>query len=48
LRHLIALEADCCTFLTMQLTTASDAVSLTVTGPPEAQAQLADLFTPAS
>jgi hypothetical protein len=30
----------------MQLTTTTDAVSLTVTGPPVAQAQLADLFTP--
>jgi hypothetical protein len=28
----------------MQITT-TDAVSLTVTGPPDAQAQLADVFT---
>jgi hypothetical protein len=31
----------------MRLTTTADAVSLTVTGPPAAQAQLADMFTPA-
>jgi hypothetical protein len=48
LRRLIALEADCCAFLTMTLTAADGTVSLTVTGPPEAQVQLADIFTPFS
>lgn len=46
LRHLIALEADCCAFLAMRLGTDADSVSLTVTGPTEAQAQLVDIFAP--
>jgi hypothetical protein len=44
LRHLIALEADCCALLAMGLSTDAETVSLTVTGPPEAQAQLVDIF----
>jgi hypothetical protein len=41
---LIALEADCCPFLTLRPTTRSRQVTLTITGPPEADAQLADLL----
>ena len=48
LQELVALEAECCTFLTLQLTTTADAVSLTITGPPEAQRQLAEIFAPTS
>lgn len=44
LRHLIALEAECCVFLKMRLNSTADNVSLTITGLPEAHAQLRDIF----
>jgi hypothetical protein len=46
LRHLVAVEAECCEFLTMTLTTTAHEMTLAVAGPPEAQAQLADIFEP--
>jgi hypothetical protein len=36
LRELVALEAECCPFLMLDLRTAGDAVVLTITGPDEA------------
>jgi hypothetical protein len=36
LRELIALEAECCPFLTLALHTTGDALALTITGPDEA------------
>lgn len=45
LRALIALEAECCAFLTMTLSAQDGPVMLEVTGPPEAQSLIAELFT---
>jgi hypothetical protein len=36
LRELVALEAECCPFLTLDLRPASDGLVLTITGPEEA------------
>ena len=44
LERLIALEAECCPFLTLTAQTSAGQLSLTITGPPEAQAQLAELW----
>ena len=44
LRELVALEAECCPFLTLELSRASDALELTITGPEEAAPIIAELF----
>ena len=44
LRDLIAAEAECCPFLTMDLARGTDAVMLEVTGPEDAQPIIAELF----
>jgi hypothetical protein len=44
LRELVALEAECCPFLTLDLRRAGDAVQLTVTGPAGAAPIIAELF----
>jgi hypothetical protein len=45
LRELVALEAECCPFLTLHLRRTGDAVELTITGPDEAAPIIAELFT---
>jgi hypothetical protein len=42
---LVALEARCCPFLSLTITGADDATVLEVTGPPEAQTLIAELFS---
>jgi hypothetical protein len=44
LRELVALEAKCCPFLTLELARAGDALELTITGPDEAAPIIAGLF----
>ena len=44
LRELVALEAECCPFLTLDLRPAGDALELTVTAPSEAAPVIAELF----
>lgn len=44
LEALIALEAQCCPFLTITLRANADRVKLEVTGPPSAQPLIGDLF----
>jgi hypothetical protein len=46
LRELMALEAQCCPFLTLDLRPAGDALELTVTGPSEAAPIIAELVGP--
>lgn len=45
LRELVALEAECCPFLALDLRRAGDALELTVTGPDEAAAVIGFAFT---
>ena len=42
---LVELEAQCCEFLSLAVTSADDATVLEVTGPPEAQTLIAELFS---
>jgi hypothetical protein len=44
LRELVALEAECCPFLTLDLRPAGDGLELTVTAPSEAAPVIAELF----
>ena len=44
LREFVAAEARCCPFLRMDLRRANDAIVLEVTGPPEAESIIAELF----
>ena len=44
LRAAIAAEAACCSFLAMRLERRGDTLLLDVTGPPEAQPVIAELF----
>jgi len=46
LRALIALEAECCAFLSITVTRQDDLVVLDITGPPDAQSLIDALFTP--
>ncbi|HEY1273887.1 MAG TPA: hypothetical protein VGF25_03225 [Thermoleophilaceae bacterium] len=45
LRELIAAESRCCPFLRFDLRQADGALELDVTGPPEAEPIIAELFT---
>jgi hypothetical protein len=45
LRELVALEAECCPFLTLDLRRDGDALALTVTGPDDAAPLIAELFS---
>lgn len=45
LRALVKLEADCCSSLSMTVQASDSDVVLEVTGPPETQSLIADLFT---
>jgi hypothetical protein len=45
LRELVALEAECCPFLTLNLRRTGDALELTVTGPAEAAPIIAALLS---
>ena len=47
LRELIAAEAECCPFLTIELRAENDVLVLDVTGPPDVQPVIAGLFAPA-
>jgi hypothetical protein len=42
---LVELEAQCCAFLSLTITGADDATVLEVTGPPDAQTLIAELFS---
>jgi hypothetical protein len=44
LRELIAAEAECCSFLRMELARAGDELLLDVTGPEEAQPLIEEMF----
>jgi hypothetical protein len=44
LRALIAAEAECCSFLRMELTDQGDALTLDVTGSADAQPVIAEFF----
>ncbi len=44
LHELVALEADCCPFLTMTITADTQEISLTVTGSEDAQDQFSEIF----
>ena len=44
LRNLIAAEAECCSFLRMELSHDGDELKLDVTGPEEAQPIIAEMF----
>jgi hypothetical protein len=44
LRELVALEAECCPFLTLDLQRAEGELVLTITGPDEAAPIIAELF----
>jgi hypothetical protein len=44
LQALVAVEAECCSFLTLDLRRAGDALELTITGPEEAAPIVAELF----
>jgi hypothetical protein len=44
LRGAVAAEASCCSFLTMRLQRTTGALTLDVTGPPQAQPIIAELF----
>jgi len=44
LREAVAAEASCCSFLRMTLARTADGLVLDVTGPPEAQPVIAQLF----
>ena len=44
LRELVALEAECCPFLTLDLRRAGDELVLTITGPDEAAPIIAELL----
>jgi hypothetical protein len=44
LRAVVAAEAECCPFLTLDLRRAGDALELTITGPDEAAPIIAELF----
>jgi hypothetical protein len=44
LRELVAAEAECCSFLRMELSRSGDALTLDVTGPDDAQPIIAELF----
>jgi hypothetical protein len=44
LRGLVAAEAECCPFLRLDLRPAPDALVLDITGPPEAEPIIAELF----
>jgi hypothetical protein len=46
LRALVALEAECCAFLSITVTHRDDLVVLEITGPPAAQSLIDELFTP--
>jgi hypothetical protein len=46
LRALVALEAECCAFLSLTVSRGDDLVVLDVTGPPEAQSLIDALFAP--
>jgi hypothetical protein len=41
----VELEARCCAFLSLTMAAVDDAIVLDVTGPPEAQPLIAELFT---
>jgi hypothetical protein len=45
LEALVELEARCCAFLSLTMAAVDDAIVLDVTGPPEAQPLIAELFT---
>ena len=45
LEDLVAREAECCPFLTMELSSADGTLVLDVTGPPEARPAVEQLFT---
>jgi hypothetical protein len=45
LRALIALEAECCAFLSLTVSREDDLVVLDVTGPPDALSLIDELFT---
>jgi hypothetical protein len=44
LRELIAAEAECCSFLRMELSRSGEALALEVTGPKDAQPIIEELF----
>jgi hypothetical protein len=44
LRDVIAAEAECCPFLTLELRRAGDRLELRITGPDEARPIIAELF----
>jgi hypothetical protein len=44
LREMIAAEARCCAFLRMDLWPAGDALVLEITGPPQAEPIIAEMF----
>ena len=44
LREIVAAEAQCCAFLRLDLRTADHALVLDVTGPPQAEPIIAELF----
>ena len=45
LRELVALEAECCPFLTLELRCGGDTLELTVTGPEEAAPIIASILS---
>jgi hypothetical protein len=45
LRELVALEAECCPFLRLDLRRAGDALELAITGPEDAAPLIAALFS---
>lgn len=45
LQELVKLEAECCGFLSIAVRSSDDKLVLEVTGPPQAQALIADLLT---
>ncbi|HEV3000022.1 MAG TPA: hypothetical protein VGW75_04710 [Solirubrobacteraceae bacterium] len=44
IREIVDAEAECCPFLTLDLRRDGEALELDVTGPPEAQPIIAELF----
>jgi hypothetical protein len=44
LRELVALEAECCPFLTLEVAVGESEITLSVTGGKDAQGQLVEIF----
>jgi hypothetical protein len=45
-RELVALESECCAFLSFEVGRAGDAIVLDITGSPDAQPVIEQFFTP--